>query len=316
MAAPVSISICIPAYKRAVFLKRLLDSIAIQSFRDFEVILTDDSPDMEVQDLSRLYQERFPLAYRRNEPALGTPENWNEAIRRAKGDWIKLMHDDDWFADAESLGHFATAVVADPKATFFFSAYRNIHLDEDRAEEVFIDRPWYRRLLKNPATLFSRNMIGPPSVVLHRRDNALGYDKTIKWVVDIDFYIRSLAESKPVYIDRVLVNVGIGDEQVTRDCFRRRPIEIPENFHLLNKTGLANLKNIWVYDAWWRLMRNLEIRRVEDIRGSGYTGTIPGIILSMIRWQRRVPLSFLKIGPFSKTLMFVSYLVHYPKIES
>lgn len=37
------LSICIPAYERPALLKRLLDSIAKQVFKDFEVIITDDS---------------------------------------------------------------------------------------------------------------------------------------------------------------------------------------------------------------------------------------------------------------------------------
>jgi glycosyltransferase involved in cell wall biosynthesis len=39
------ISICIPAYKRIEFLQRLFDSIAIQTYKGYEVIITDDSPD-------------------------------------------------------------------------------------------------------------------------------------------------------------------------------------------------------------------------------------------------------------------------------
>ena len=42
MAEPSLISICIPAYKHPDFLKRLLDSISIQSFKNFEVIISDD----------------------------------------------------------------------------------------------------------------------------------------------------------------------------------------------------------------------------------------------------------------------------------
>ena len=63
----VFISICIPAYKRIDFLKRLLDSIAIQSFRDFEVIVTDDSPSDEVELFCKLYNKRFVLYYYKNE---------------------------------------------------------------------------------------------------------------------------------------------------------------------------------------------------------------------------------------------------------
>ena len=46
------ISICIPAFQRVDYL-RLLDSIEIQSFRDFETVISDDSPGHEVQELIR-----------------------------------------------------------------------------------------------------------------------------------------------------------------------------------------------------------------------------------------------------------------------
>ena len=89
------ISICIPAYKRADYLDRLLKSIAVQSFKNFEVIITDDSPDESLLLLTQLYKKQLPIYYKRNLEALGTPENWNEGIRLARGQWIKIMHDDD-----------------------------------------------------------------------------------------------------------------------------------------------------------------------------------------------------------------------------
>src|SRR5580658_11022921 len=116
----IMISVCVPAFKRTDFLQRLLESISIQTFRDFEVVITDDSPDQAVRDLCDSYSGRFPLTYVRNERPLGTPENWNEAIRRSSGEWIKVMHDDDWFADKDSLGVFAAAAQGHPEASFIF----------------------------------------------------------------------------------------------------------------------------------------------------------------------------------------------------
>lgn len=310
------VSICIPAYKRIDFLKRLLDSIAIQTFREFEVIVTDDSPDGEVKVLCDQYAGHFPLRYFRNEKALGTPENWNEAVRRASGQWIKIMHDDDWFAEPDSLTGYARAIAAHPQASFIFSAYRDVFLDEDRTREMFVPPARYKKFLRNKTVLFASNIVGPPSVVLYKKEPRMDFDRTVKWVVDIDFYIRYLGTATPVYIDRILVNVGLGKAQVTQDCFRQREVEIPENFHLLQKVGYVNLKNILVYDAFWRLMRNLEIRRIEDITGSGYTGEIPAVILSMVAWQRLLPLRFWKIGPVSKTGMFLNYLFNYYKIPA
>lgn len=309
-----SISICIPAYKRAEHLQRLLDSIALQEFRDFEVIVTDDSPDQEVATLCENYKGMFPLRYHRNEIPLGTPENWNEAIRRAGGEWIKLMHDDDWFRDAHSLGEFKEAADKHPGIDFIFSAYENHFLERNERRIVKAGAGKLKQLENEPATLFSSNVIGPPSVVMHRRDASAFYDPRVKWVVDIEFYIRMLNGKKFYYIDEPLVNVGIGSEQVTVDCFRQRQVEIPEAFYLFEKTSLKPLKNVLVYDGWWRLLRNLEVRKDSDISDSGYGGAVPTLIRSMIRWQRKVPLPLLKMGVISKPLMFLSYIYNKKRI--
>jgi glycosyltransferase involved in cell wall biosynthesis len=59
------ISICIPAYKQADKLEKLLHSIENQTYRDFEVIVTDDSPNDEVRDLC-LMGFNFPVFYYKN----------------------------------------------------------------------------------------------------------------------------------------------------------------------------------------------------------------------------------------------------------
>jgi glycosyltransferase involved in cell wall biosynthesis len=306
----VLISICIPAYKHTDFLKRLLDSLTVQTFRDFEVVITDDSPDDSVKNLCIQFQELLPISYFRNAVALGTPENWNEGIRRAQGKWIKLIHDDDWLATENSLQRFADAIGANPDAAFFFCAYRNNWFQSGRTEEVFINSFRYKELFKQPAVLFSSNVVGPPSVILHPNDKQFFYDNKVKWVVDIDFYIRYFKTTTPVHIPEVLMNVGMGEHQVTQDCFRKRPVEIPENFYLLGKVGITALKNMLVYDAWWRLMRNLEIRFEKEIRESGYSGPIHPVIGSMIRWQKALPRFVLNNGIFSKIIMFVHYCLH------
>lgn len=314
MTPPVLISICIPAYKNTAFLQRVLDSISIQTFRDFEVVLTDDSPDDKVQELCEQYKAQFPLSYFRNRPSLGTPENWNEGLRQAKGQWIKLMHDDDWFREKTSLQAFADAIAAHP-GDLIFSAYYNIYLHTGREEPITVSDSRMKALVKEPATLFSKNIIGPPSVILHRNDRRFFYDRNTKWVVDIDFYIRRLAAEKIHYIDQPLINVGMSDQQVTMDCVGNRKVQLPENFYLLNKIGVRCLRNVLVYDAWWRLMRNLEVQYEKEIREAGYKDAIHPVILSMVRWQRVIPRALLTTGVFSKITMFAHYLTHRNKIS-
>src|SRR5688572_25308311 len=223
----VYISICIPAYKRVEYLKRLLDSVSLQRLRDFEVIVTDDSLSDEVRILCNKYEGLVPLQYYKDTPGRGTPENWNEAIRHAKGEWIKLMHDDDWFSSPDSLGNFAKAAKENNDQAFFYAAFKNIYEDSDRVEPVHINSFRKKKLEQDPATLFSSNVIGPPSVTLVKNDQTVWYDKRMKWLVDIDFYFRRLRNTKPVYINQPLINVGINKEQVTRIAFRVPAVEIP-----------------------------------------------------------------------------------------
>lgn len=295
------------------FVKRLLDSIAIQTFRDFEVIVTDDSPDAQLGELVEQYAGKFTLHYHKNPVALGTPENWNEGIRRSNGEWLKLMHDDDWFANENSLQQFTDAVKQHPSSSFFFCAYTNVLEDSSNTEMVRLNNFRHRKLLENTVSLFSSNVIGPPSVTLHRNDKQFWYDKSIKWVVDIDFYIRYLEHHKPVYIDQPLVNVGLNAQQVTRTSFRRPEVEVPENFYLLQKVGAKHLENILVYDAWWRLMRNLHIKNEEEVKQQGFNGNIPPAVSGIIRMQRRIPGFMLNAGIFSKMFMFVSYMFNRPR---
>ena len=310
------ISVCIPAYNRLAYLKRLLDSIHIQSYRHFEVLISDDSPGNEISGLVQQHPLGSLIRYFKNSRSLGTPENWNESIRQAKGEWIKLMHDDDWFSDAGSLQAFADAVKKYPDTRFFFSGYRNIFLDEQsREEEVLITPVWQKRLASNPENLLSRNVIGPPSVVFHKKIPDLSYDSHLKWLVDIDFYIRYLGMNpKPVLLPGILINVGIGQDQVTQSCFRNPRVEIPENLYLLNQYGVRILKNIIVYDAFWRFLRNLNVRSASDIRNAGYDPPVPPMITSMIKFQSAVPVALLRTGLISKLLMALHYISQYPKL--
>lgn len=301
------ISICIPAFKRTHFLKRLLDSIAIQTYKDYNVIVSDDSASEEVEDLCSIYSNKMNLHYYKNSLALGTPENWNEAIKKATGDWIKLMHDDDWFTDNTSLQKFANAT--DKSADFIFAAYNNVFEDKKVTKPVFLNSFYKRAMIQNPVTLIAKNIIGPPSVVMHKNDQKYWYDKNVKWVVDMEFYIRFLQTSNCYYINQPLINVGLNKEQVTQYTFGVPKVHLQENFYLLNKVGEKNLHNIIVFDAWWRLLRNFKVKNILYIREIGYEGPIPKKIIEIISFQNKIPSFTLKFGVLSKILMTVCFAI-------
>lgn len=303
------ISICIPAYKRVLLLQRLLDSIAQQQFRDFEVVVSDDSPDDSVERLLAHYNTKFPILYFHNKEAKGTPANWNFGISKATGEWIKLIHDDDWFASPDSLGIFAQHIEQGRK--FIFSAYANKENEQAPGQVMRMSASWEQRIIREPMTLLAYNKVGPPSVTMIHRSITETYDERMKWRVDMDFYVRLLLqEMEYTYINEVLINVGINELQVTNYCFQNPSVELPEGFLLLEKYGYRRLKNIWVYDAWWRLLRNMDILTPAQLSASE-PGPWPPVIIQMVAHLRIVPKSMLKKGIFSKMAMMLSYLFNY-----
>ena len=301
-------SICIPVYKNIKYLDRLLQSIRIQTFNDYEVVVSDDSPDDTVEQFLKMNYADIPLAYYRNTKALGTPANWNFAIEKATGTWIKLIHDDDWFASEDSLLLFSKAVAHSP-AKFFHCNYSNVLLSNIAMSSQKIEgAAWRKKLIySHPEALYARNIIGPPSVTLVHHTVKAIYDTRMKWLVDIDFYMAVLRKEQANYIPELLIKVGLGDEQVTQYTHNHPEIEIPEGLLLHSKLGDPAFKTWLYYDAWWRLMRNLKIRSLEQLSAFSNDLTISGVLVKMLQHQSVLPLSLLQIGPFSKASMFISW---------
>jgi hypothetical protein len=299
------LSICIPAYKRPQNIARLLQSIAIQNFSDFEIIITDDSPDNSVRGAIDNFSQ-LPIFYFKNAQPLGAPANWNRAISLAKGEWIKLMHDDDWFSNENSLLKFVEKTSAGK--AFIFSGFTTVFESGNEKRSKFLTR-WGKTIVKNPMTLLAQNVIGTPSVTLIHRSFTELYDERMKWRVDIDYYIRILKKEKAlVFIDEPLVNVGMSKGQVTNSCINKPEFELPEGLLLLQKHGLAPLQQITVYDAWWRILRNTGTRNTDQLNHYAIYGKWPQAIIKMVYHQSKISRQLLKIGLMSKVAMFFSYL--------
>ncbi len=303
------ISICIPAYQRPQYLKRLLDSVVLQTFKDYEVIITDDSPDDTVEKIADLYPKISRLHYHKNKASLGTPANWNAAIGLAQGKWIKLMHDDDWFADAKALQQFADCAQKHEGA-FIFSAYTNVFENTGREKPVFPEKFRLKQLRRNPASILSKNIIGHPSTTLCPNDAAFLYDENLKWLVDVEMYIRVLERHTAVYIPEPLVKIGMSDSQVTARVKGVAEVEIKEHLYFLKKRGAGTLRNILAYDYFWRFIRNFDIRTTAYFKQYDKENVPPAIIDRMVRFQSGVPRVVLTTGVISKLLMLLHYLAN------
>lgn len=233
---PPAISICIPAYQEPELMAKCLESIALQTYTDYEVVITDDSPDESVSAVVDAFKGKITnLRYYKNTERKGSPGNWNECVRKAEGSYIKILHRDDRFSDADSLARFMAAAEANPEVGFFFSGAMS---DDHATHRQYAHTPNKRRiakLKKDLLLLLVGNVIGAPSVTLFKRSAALLFDENLKWLVDIDFYIRMLEKGDFIYLEEPLVTVSAGGTwQVTRNCTNKK-VEFGEWFYVHKK---------------------------------------------------------------------------------
>lgn len=259
----MKVSICIPAYKHVSFLKRCLDSILEQDFHDFEVVITDDSPDDALEKLVDSYQDNR-IRYFKNEKALGSPTNWNEGIRKAQGEYIKILHHDDWFASKDSLAAYVGLLDNHPDADIAFSGCCDINVNGakriHRATDTFLDK-----VRKHPETLYMGNAFGAPSVSIFRNHKDFFFDPSLIWLVDTDFYIRVIKAGGFAFTPELLVNIGVSEFQITQQCLSDIKIPMAEKILLFKKFGLKNKSSKYRHSLL-RLLGRQKILSRSDVK--------------------------------------------------
>ncbi len=252
----VKVSICIPAYRQTEYLRKTLESVSVQTFRDFELIVTDDSRDDSVGKVLAEFNFGTRLRYHKNQVRLGSPENWNQAIRLAKGEWIKIMHHDDWFTYPDSLDCFVKEMEKNKTSRFGFSASQSFNASTGISTKNLPDAAYLKGLNKNPALLFFGNKVGAPSVCLFRNPPEFLFDPKLKWVVDVYFYIQMLSASPDfVFIERDLITSASGvSHSVTNECMTRE-VQVVEYVYLYEKIKKAAANKKQALGTDWKFIR-------------------------------------------------------------
>lgn len=97
------ISIIIPVYKVELYLRKCVDSILCQTYRDFEIILVDDgSPDNSpvICDEYCTKDYRVKVVHKENG---GLSDARNVGLKRSSGDYVIFVDGDDWWAHENCL---------------------------------------------------------------------------------------------------------------------------------------------------------------------------------------------------------------------
>ena len=92
------VSVIIPNYNHAKYLKQRIDSVLNQTFQDTEVIILDDCSTDNSREIIETYAlvDKRITTHRNQQNSGSTFFQWNKGVSIAKGEYIWIAESDDW----------------------------------------------------------------------------------------------------------------------------------------------------------------------------------------------------------------------------
>lgn len=249
------VSICIPTYKQVDYLRKTLNSVLVQDFHDYELIITDDSSDDSVENLLKGFDFKGKLKYYRNKIALGSPANWNFSLKQATGEYIKILHHDDFFTSENSLRKFVQFLDNNPSASFAFSG-TVIDLIALKTKKIHsCSNRQFSKMIASPDRLFFANYIGAPSATIIRNDKSVLFDESMKWLVDVDWYMQLIFKNPNVVFSKepLICTVHGAEGQITQSVYADKEIQVKEHAYLFDKLN-GRRTNLKKYSILFQLL--------------------------------------------------------------
>ena len=113
------VTILIPTYNRAQFLREALQSALTQTYQELEILILDDASPDETASVAAEFADDPRVQYIRHSENLGISGNWRAGIERAQGEFFCFLHDDDTF-EPEFIETLLEPFSADPSLIITF----------------------------------------------------------------------------------------------------------------------------------------------------------------------------------------------------
>ncbi len=237
-------SVVLPIYStnnRSNYLLECLVSVLKQwsGEEDMEIVVVDDASPLPLKELVDEIGGGI-IKYYRNSQNRGAYQNFNTAVAIGKGEWIHLLHDDDYVLPGfyecvrESLEKSPSSVGA------AFTGYENV----DEHGEVIFSQQVYKQergIVKGFVELIGiSNPLNMAAVVVRRStyEHLGGYLPELNYTGDWEFYKRVTAFYDWWYEPKILARYRQHSQNITTDSKLsgskgtdiRRAIEVSENY--------------------------------------------------------------------------------------
>lgn len=184
MASP-RVTIILVTYNRANFIEGAIKSALEQTYKDWELVVSDDSEkdDTAAVMANFVADARIHYFHRAKRGTIANSSNF--ALSKANGEYVAILDDDDWWVDSKKLQKEVDFLDSHPDYVGCGGGF--IIMDRDGKEIRKILKPETDEAIRRVA-LYANPLAN--STTLFRRVEGGMYDETIRQFADWDFWLR------------------------------------------------------------------------------------------------------------------------------
>lgn len=267
----MQVSVVIPTYNRAAFIREALESVLAQTYQDFEILVIDDgSTDNTAEIVQSIGDARIRYV---TQDHRGVPAAIDMGWRAAQGEYIaRLDSDDRWLP--EFLHEVVSRMDADPSVGAVYARAHAMNSSGQMLTQLIGTQERFPgHTLKS---VIYGDFVTAMAVLIRRSAIAAagGYDVSLITNEDWDMWIKIAYQNYKIgYVPRVLAHYRFHEQNLTRatsdrmNAIMRDRVRVLDNFFALPNipAEVLEIKNIAyrnVYLDW--MVRLLERRNYSN----------------------------------------------------
>jgi glycosyltransferase involved in cell wall biosynthesis len=221
------VSICIPTYNREELLKETIESIFMQTYKDYEVVIVDDGSTDDTEQMIK--DTGYPVRYYWQENS-GDAAARNKLIKLADGRYISFLDSDD-LLPPDALERMVDVMSQEPEDVIVYGPYVAIDRDGNVCKRKrkklysgYITQDLFENIL-----VHSCGSMFPKKVL----EEAGGFNEALPLCADYDLWLRLSQKYRFIAINEPLFKRRRHSGNLSQYSFTNRKTEfdVLENFY-------------------------------------------------------------------------------------
>ena len=296
-----TVSVIIPCYNQGQFIKKAVDSVLSQSFKDVEIIVIDDDSTDNTREVVRSYPD-VGYVY---QPNRGLSSARNTGVQFSKGEYLVFLDADDWLFD-DALRTNVNILDRSKNLAFVSGAHLKI-----AGKKVF--EIGKTRVMKNHYQHFLvHNYVGMIATVMFRRwvFDHFNFDTRLKACEDYDLYLRVARHFPVKHHTRIIANYFFHSNNMSRNI----PLMLNSALKILKRQEvlLKDQSELDSYEEGLRFWKDYYCGNLyKDLAAKPFPNILinASALITLLRFNRKYFLKAILSKPVNMIKKFFSKMI-------